>query len=182
MTIDAEERTPMPPEPVAAAAFPGWKEHPARLQRAMKPDAQGFDEIRIVTAPRFKESELSGDEWRISSVIQFYRKGVLVHEANGGRNVESATMLLGHAFLTACDDALGYFAGERDACDQEGCSSRGTIALRLKKGFNRDGTERPLSRGGEYRLFCGRHRVRGDCGLEDADDNYEAIPTPSENT
>lgn len=170
----------MQAEPTAAAAFPGWKEPPARLYRTIKPDAQAFDEIRIVTAPRFKESELSGDEWRISSVIQLWRKGALVHEANGGRNVETAIMLLGAAFLTACDDGLGYFAGERHVCDQEGCSLPATVSLRLKKGLNRDGTERPLSFGGEYRMFCDRHRVRGDCGLEDADDNYEVIPTPTE--
>ena len=46
--------------------------------RALKPDAQAFDEVRIVTVPRYKRSDLSGDEWRISAEIQFYRNGVLI--------------------------------------------------------------------------------------------------------
>gem|GEM_PF-6705725 len=41
---------------------------------ALRPDAQAFDEIRIVTVPRYKTSGLSGDEWRISAMIQFFAK------------------------------------------------------------------------------------------------------------
>lgn len=36
-----------------------------RKSCALRPDAQAFDEIRIVTVPRYKQSGLSGDEWRI---------------------------------------------------------------------------------------------------------------------
>lgn len=150
-----------------------------RISRALKPDAQAFDEVRIVTNPRFKESELSGDEWRISASIQFWRKGRLIHETIVARNVETALAHAAYHHSAACDDALGYFAGEGSICDQEGCAAPATVFLRLKKGFNRTGSERRLSIGGEYRAFCDRHKVRGDCGLEDADDNYEPIPEPS---
>ena len=139
--------------------------------RALKPDAQPFDEVRIVTVPRFKDSYLSGNEWRISACIEFYRKGVLVGEAEA-RNVEAACAHVGYHHARLQDDGKGYFAGERDVCDQEGCSERATVRLDLIRGYNRDGGERELRRGGEYRLFCDRHSVRGDCGLEDADINY----------
>lgn len=151
-----------------------------KLHRAIKPDAQGFDELRIVTRPRYKESELSGDEWRISASIQLFRKGRLIHEEVGGRNVEVAAGLAYYAHTKAADEGLGYYAGEANLCDQEGCSQPATVAYRLKRGFTRDGSERELAKPGEFRCFCDRHKVRGDCGLEDADDNYEPISLPGQ--
>lgn len=148
------------------------------INRALKPDAQGFDEVRIVTVPRWKESELSGDEWRISARIEFYRKGKLVHSAST-RNVESGCAQVGYHHANGLDEGKGFFAGETDICDQEGCCEKATVFLRLKKGFNRDGSERRLwANDGEYRAFCLRHKMRGDCGLEDADNNYEPIENP----
>lgn len=143
-------------------------------RRAMKPDAQGFDEIRIITVPRFKESELSGGEWRISARTQFLRNGVVIHEIGAARDVAVAAHHLGYRLDEAFDNAQGYFAGEGSFCDQEGCCSTETRVFQLKKGYNRDGTERSLGSGGEYRRFCKQHSHRGDCGLEDADDNYVA--------
>lgn len=146
-----------------------------RMYRAIKPDAQAFDEVRIVTVPRYKESELSGDEWRISARIEFWRKGKVVHSCLS-RNVHTACSHVGYRHDEATDDAKGYFAGEGDVCDQEGCSNPATVYLRLKKGYERNsGAERQLSHRGEYRCFCVRHQTRGDCGLEDADSNYEPI-------
>ena len=51
-----------------------------QIRRALKPDAQAFDEVRITTVPRYKMSGLSGDEWRISGKIQLLRKGKVVAE------------------------------------------------------------------------------------------------------
>lgn len=140
-----------------------------------KPNAQGFDEIRIVTVPRFKQSETSGDEWRISSVIEFWRHGRKVHVASGGSTVENSVLFLGGAWLRAHDDGHARFTGEGDLCDQEGCGNIATVKLQLKKGFHRDGSDRPLAKQGEYRQFCNTHSHRGDCGLEDADRNYTVI-------
>ena len=161
-----------------------------KIHRALKPDAQAFDEVRIVTVPRYKESGLSGDEWRISARIEFYRKGRLVHSEGWGR-VEGACAAVGYFFQKATDDGKAMFAGENNAdgrplCDQEGCAQLATVAYRLKKGFNRDGSERRLiaslgNDGGEYRCFCERHKTRGNCGLEDADNNYEPMPFPEAN-
>jgi len=54
-------------------------------RRALRPDAQAFDEVRITTVPRYKMSGLSGDEWRISGKIQLLRKGRVVAEKRDER-------------------------------------------------------------------------------------------------
>lgn len=146
------------------------------LSRALKPDAQAFDEIRILTIPRWKESGLSGDEWRISARIQFWRKGVLVGEASA-RDTRTAAAHVAFHYDSMTDNGKGFFAGERNVCDQEGCCEKATRYFKLIKGYNRDGSERHLrgstiNSSGEYRCFCPKHHMRGDCGLEDADKNY----------
>src|SRR5688572_7515814 len=141
---------------------------------AMRPDAQGFDEVRIVTVPRYKESELSGDEWRISASIQFWRKGEMVCES-GCRDVEAAVTMVGGEYLRALDNARGSFAGDGVHCDQEGCALFATVRYRLKATYCRAG-HKSETLGNEYRHFCDRHKTRGDCGLDDADSNYEEVP------
>jgi hypothetical protein len=140
---------------------------------ALRPDAQAFDEVRIVTVPRYKESELSGDEWRISAEIQLWRKGKRV-VTNRYRDVQTA---LGYAYSlygTACDEGNGYFAGDGITCDQEGCSEPATVTYQMKQVFCRDGHGTSPHRL-TYRRFCASHQTRGDCGLDDADRNYELV-------
>jgi hypothetical protein len=147
-------------------------------RRALKPDAQAFDEIRIVTIPRYKTSGLSGDEWRISARIQFYRKGKLVRDIDHFNNIETACGFMYSAYHAAIGNGDAYFAGEDNICDQEGCHEQATVTYKLKKEFCRAGHEtnpyehdtRPL-----VRKFCIRHSKRGDCALEDADRNYEIL-------
>lgn len=146
-------------------------------RRAIRPDAQAFDEVRIITVPRYKTSGMYGDEWRISARIEFYRKGEKVHES-GYRNVEMACVFAAAEYYRAQDDGKGYFAGQGGICDQEGCSETATNVYRVKKEFCRQGHEddpykydqRPL-----VRKFCDRHSRRGDCALDDSDQNYEVI-------
>lgn len=150
---------------------------PDKPWRALKPDAQAFDEVRIITVPRYKESGLSGDEWRISANIQFYRNGILVHEAEHvARNVERACAFAAYYHAVACDEGKGFFAGEDPFCDQEGCAERATVTYRVKQKFCDNGNAHEQFHE-SIRRFCGRHAVRGDCGLDDADRNYEQ-PTP----
>lgn len=139
--------------------------------RAIRPDAQGFDAVAIETVPRWKDSELSGSEWRISASIKFFRKGILCHEEHV-RNVETACNLLSWFHARALDDGKGYFGGEKGTCDQEGCSQPGITKLYQKKEYCRSGHASELHRP-TYRLFCEKHRRRGDCGLDDSDTNYE---------
>ena len=142
---------------------------------AIRPDAQAFDEIRIVTVPRYKQSELSGDEWRIHAEAQFFRKGVLVF-SEGCRNVETAAGLLFSWYVKACDDGKAYFAGDGVACDQEGCHEPATVRYRRLAAFCREGHQSKPSDVLLYRHFCNQHKRRGDCGLDDADTNYVQEP------
>jgi hypothetical protein len=143
-------------------------------RRALRPDAQAFDEVRIRTVPRWKNSEMSGSEWRISAKVEFLRKGVVKHEQSFG-NVETACGFAYAEYMRAHDDGKGYFAGEGEFCDQEGCAEVAQHTRWLKKEFCRSGHEQnPL--GPTYRIFCQKHKQRGDCGLEDADRNYTDEP------
>ena len=144
-----------------------------QVSRALKPDAQAFDEVRIFTVPRYKMSGLSGDEWRISATIQLLRKGKVVAERGAGR-VESASSMLPWFILQSMDEGLGYFAGEGDLCDQEGCAETATVTYKLKKRYCEEGHESETF-GTQVRRFCQKHSKRGDCGLEDADRNYELM-------
>ena len=147
--------------------------------RDQKPDAQAFDAVRITTVPRYKTSGLSGNEWRISAKIEFLRKGRVVHE-EACRNVESACRLLPWYHAKACDNGKGFFAGEGDICDQEGCAEPATVTLKKKQDICRScGNASPhteyTDRVTKIRKFCARHSTRGDCGLDDADRNYEPM-------
>lgn len=142
--------------------------------RALKPDSQGFDEIRITTVPRYKTSDLSGDEWRISTRIEFLRNGEIKFVDEGLSCVETTVHMLSSVWFRALDEARGYFAGEGDFCDQEGCADTATVFYKKKKDYCREGHEsEPIH--DSTRAFCARHARRGDCGLDDADRNYEPL-------
>lgn len=147
--------------------------------RDMKPDAQAFDEVRIVTVPRYKTSGLSGDEWRISAEIQLIRNGRIIYQ-KGYRDVETACKFLPAVHAMACDEGKAYFAGEGDICDQEGCSKPATVTYRKKADYCRDGHKTELADQIKIRRFCDTHKTRGDCGLDDSDDNYEPFESPPE--
>lgn len=154
-----------------------------RMQRALKPDAQAFDEVRITTVPRYKTSGLSGDEWRISAKVQFLRNGVVRYEDGGFRNVETAVHMLSGVWFRARDDGHGYFAGEEDFCDQEGCKEPAIITYRVRREYSRDDPHewnREIAESDRLtvRRFCQRHAVRGDCAFDDADENYEKVEGP----
>jgi len=144
-----------------------------RPDNALRPDAQAFDEVHIVTVPRWKTSGLSGDEWRISAEIQFWRKGKLVHRETY-RDVKTACGFAYAAHESAVSDGLAYFAGDGVICDQEGCSKPKTVTYRLRKRFCREGGVHEQF-GEHHRHFCDEHKKRGDCALEDADRNYEIV-------
>lgn len=144
--------------------------------RDMRPDAQAFDEIRIVTVPRYKESELSGDEWRIGANVQLLRKGRVMFEATRA-DVEWAAKTLMEIWERACSEGAAYYAGEGDFCDQEGCSEKATVAYKKKKNWcSQCGKSSEIIGGDKIRCFCDRHKRRGDCGLDDSDNNYELLP------
>lgn len=146
------------------------------MQYDYRPDAQAFDEIRITTIPRYKQSGLSGDEWRISAQVEFYRKGEEVHIATGFKDVESACRFMAFTYARACDDGHGYFAGIEGKCDQEGCDQAPTVFYKRKKDYCHScGHGEQYKFKNSVRKFCNEHKTRGDCGRDDSDENYEPI-------
>jgi len=139
-------------------------------------DIQHYDQIRIKTIPRWKESELSGDEWRISAHVEFLYKNHIIWEKSYC-NCETALQMAYTQFII--DVESGKVKIPKDIlCDQEGCSEQATIKAFFKKrycvgGGNCGGEKKMFNK--DYLLFCDKHSHRGDCDLEDADDNYDKI-------
>lgn len=137
---------------------------------ALRPDAQPFDEIRLKTVPRYKTSGLSGDEWRISVDIEFYRNGKLICTSSVSK-MDYAVGYIFSRYHDAIDNGHAYFAGDGIHCDQEGCAEPYTVRYRVLnkyEGYSKIPLDTP-----SYRHFCDGHKRRGDCGLDDADNNYE---------
>jgi hypothetical protein len=159
----------------------------------------GFDEIRITTVPRYKCSNASGNEWRTSYSITFMKKGepILQDSIDGMECLRTESYVydsneiprvdvvyINDLFNKKCDigTLLELSIGKGDLCDQVGCSDTSTVIYKLKYRYIDDGNyslkkidpyiedKRPL-----IRKFCDRHSIRGDCGFEDSDDNYEII-------
>lgn len=152
------------------------EENGPKIVRCKAPDAQPFDEVSIITVPRYKTSSASGNEWRISAKVQLKRKGVVVHEEDFGK-LEPAVMQVASVWYAGIDSLMGYMEFPKDVCDQQGCSEPSVLTYRLKQIHNRRTQEvGPVPEGEMHvRKFCGRHWQRGDCGLEDADDNYVLV-------
>lgn len=146
-----------------------------RLHHKRHPDFEVFDKVTLEVVERWKDSELSGDEWRFSILIKFYFKGEVVYEGGGYGDMRSALMMLGSEYLKAsCPVPTKLLKIEEVACSQPGCKFPAVARFRLK----RETSERgeiidPSDLGdGKYRQFCAKHKHRGDCSREDADANY----------
>jgi len=142
-------------------------------------DDEWVDEVHITTVPRFKQSGLSGDEWRTSAIVQIQRKGVVLRE----RSYHSIAIALDYigsivGFAPASYDReeAGWDSSTGEAlCFQPGCSEYATIEVRKIREACRSGHVTSLD-GREARVrWCEKHKHRGDAGLDDADTNYEPI-------
>lgn len=149
-----------------------------KWSHALRPDSQSFDEVQIKTIPRYKTSGLSGNEWRIHAEVYLLRKGQIVKQRGYG-DIESASKFLSWLMVETVENGGGHFDSIADFCDQEGCSESATVFYQKKKEWcGRCGESREITWGKLYRQFCSVHKTRGDCGLDDCDDNYIAIENP----
>lgn len=141
-----------------------------------------FDKITMEIVPRYKTSELSGDEWRTSVAVQFWFKGVMIHSWSTGR-MEDAIMCLGAKWSEHTSPIHdGVIEREEECCDQPSCNQPPTVRYLLKRetshcGHWLDPGETTLQ---YFRKFCNKHAERGDCGREDADRNYTLIEDSSD--
>jgi hypothetical protein len=148
-----------------------------RLYHRRHHDWEAFDEVRIRTVDRYKTSELSGDEWRISAVVEFWFKGHVVF-SKSFRNVKQAALHL----TSLMDDNSSPIPDvvlemEKTMCDQPGCGNLARRQYKFKRIYDSGGH---LIDAGDvhldyYTKFCERHKRRGDGGREDNDDNYEEV-------
>ena len=201
------------------------------------PDDEYWDLVQVVSesvmlqfevVPRYKVSDLSGDEWRVSTKLVLRTPEEILYETrfcsmddalNYGSNVvwekakrflESKNteliiarknrILLKKQFNVFGDAAIGCEwhirtaneqskgwnnlsnDDERTLCTQAGCARSPVCLFKLKK-FQISTTDSVMIEPDEiwqpkYRWFCEKHTVRGDCGMEDCDSNYEVIIAP----
>lgn len=148
------------------------------------------DEVRITTVPRFKESDLSGDEWRTSARVEFLRKGVVVaHESY--HDIHAALAYIarhavgtapaswkdseyGEHGLTPAEHAAQVRHLDEALCAQPGCPEEWVNEYSQTRGTEVRGASvvEPSRYHDVHRRFCARHSHRGDSNLDDMDDNY----------
>jgi hypothetical protein len=132
--------------------------------------------VRIITVPRYKTSGLSGDEWRTSVQVEVLRKGRMLLSRGFGDIATAAAAL---PWLLISRREMGGYeqVDTSDLCMQPGCAEPWEVVYRKKENYCGSGcAPRPVGeRWPKYRAFCARHARRGDCGLDDADPNYETV-------
>lgn len=146
----------------------------------LPPDDEKYDKVTIEIVPRWKESELSGDEYRFSYVVKAWRKGEVLVTRSWSR-LEWALMGLQYTlYIHIEDEGFDHEAWERtrQLCDQPGCDDEPTVFYKRLKAYTKGGEELARQNRKEYRQFCTIHKYRGDCGFDDADANYEPMLDP----
>lgn len=186
--------------------------------------------LRVYIVPRYKTSGMSGDEWRISAVLDVFAGPSIGEPDFTWRSHRMRTLLqyaphhlyanvrhlfdcknavlivqrkgielMRQSFPTFGDAAIGmawhitianegsrevewYHLSndeERARCQQVGCSEPPKNVYRLKKlqivPSESDMRAPRYDFEGQFTWFCSRHTERGDCGMEDADDNLELV-------
>lgn len=146
----------------------------AGMYRAVPVNNQLFDRMELDTVPRYKTSGASGSEWRFSTRVRFYKKGILIKESFGGSNsLETLLSIEEHKPTHYTKEQLEQLL---KLCQQEGCCEPARNYYKLKERWcEHCGEKSTHKQAARYRTFCAAHSTRGDCGLEDCDSNYELI-------
>ncbi|HPT61493.1 MAG TPA: hypothetical protein PLN81_07870 [Bacillota bacterium] len=148
--------------------------------------AERFDRVDVRTVERWKESELSGDEWRYSYVATLYQHGYAAAEVFG-QSVKDVLLQAAATFelINTADDCdyYGYYGDLEKVCCQPGCENQWVYLKHPVEAFDKDGFQlcRNYSDGTapgswlDVRGFCEKHHRRGGAGLDDADINYKLV-------
>lgn len=149
-------------------------------------DDEWVDEIRFTTVPRFKESGLSGDEWRVSVRVDYMRKGVVVFSESYGRMTWAIAHVARHAAGLhpgdfPHDELLispeQYRELDEERCMQPGCPEPWDVELeQTHRGCGRCGAITEHGHQEVHRRFCDKHKHRGDSDLDDMDEHYTPVP------
>ncbi len=150
------------------------------------PDHELVDKVEMKIVPRFKQSGMSGDEWRTSGFTRLFHKGILLYErsyltlADAAKHLPWLVTVVGEELLFSDDEELNkrhdvLVDSKGKKCMQAGCSNDATHVFQIKELFTKRGQKLDASENERFvslRAFCEEHAVRGDCDLEDNDDNY----------
>lgn len=141
-------------------------------------DDEWIDDVHLRIVPRFKESELSGDEWRVSAAVDFSRKGRVVKTETYG-DLRSALANIAHyASSNMYPGSLNIMGNitttlVEDFCMQPGCAEPWTVEYNMTtQGCSHCGEVQDVKFTEQHRRFCDRHRRRGDSSLDDSERNY----------
>jgi hypothetical protein len=150
------------------------------------PDDELVDRVEMKIVPRFKQSGMSGDEWRTSGQTRMFHKGMLLYErayltlADAAKHLPWLVTVVGEELLFSDDtelnkrhDALVDSKGKK--CMQAGCSKDATHVFQINELFSERGHKLDATENERFvslRAFCDEHAERGDCDREDCDDNY----------
>lgn len=130
--------------------------------------------------PAFRRSHPAWHDETCRS-IQFLWKGQpLAEMTDDGESLPLLHALgsLAWAKITARQD-LPWEKNYDVVCCQPGCRDAPVSTFRkLQDFYDRIGVPSEHYDGKSYRRFCARHLRRGDCGLDDADRNYELVEGP----
>lgn len=144
-----------------------------KIKKHLRPDHQMYDKVVIETNPRFKDSELSGSQWRISASIQFYCKGRVMHQASFN-SIETALDFVKAEYHKGADNGRADIPYEDLFCDQEGCERLPKTIYKLKQQYNEEGLPKQ-HQFIQHRSFCNVHDNRGDQSYNDNMNNYEVV-------
>lgn len=149
-------------------------------------DFEPIDDVRMFVDPRWKDSWLSGDEWRQAFIAELRFKGELIDTVRSRKLEDISLKVLSISMQHTPDGCLcgtseaadKMLKRERETCDQPGCAEEPSHFMVLIDEYSGCG-EKLAPRDYEwnrFRQFCHKHKERGDCGLEDADRNYRHVP------
>lgn len=154
----------------------GQDDHHLRL-----PEYEFFDDIRLTANSRYKDSEMSGSEWRVGILIEFLFKGEVMATC-GARDMQAAAAILGYRLLDNGGTELEvnlrkHMALESACCDQPGCKKPWTWLHWLRQRYTKRAEIIPPSPPERFfRRFCDDHEDRGeDAGYEDCNANYDKV-------
>lgn len=140
-------------------------------------DFEPIDRIELKVIPRYKDSDLSGSEWRTSVLVQFFFKDQLLFEEQF-HTMDQAILMLGGEWLYKTNPIPDKVLKMEDhCCDQPGCSDAALPKKHyLTVEYSSRGERLDIVKTTEsrpiYRRFCERHSTRGDGSYEDSDSNY----------
>jgi len=143
-------------------------------------DDEWIEEIHLRTVPRLKESELSGDEWRTSAVVEFSRKGRVV-KTESYHDLRTALAYIAKYAGGMYPGSLGIIGPVttelvENYCMQPGCSEPWTTEyLMSAEGCSHCGNRREIKFTEHHRRFCDAHKYRGNSDLDDMDDLYSPV-------